>query len=194
MESTDSPTSPPAKRALVIVVRGLSPAMLGAYGNEWIHTPTIDRFAARGVVYDQHFASDLDAKNDAIDFGGIFDHPGLYARHFTTTSPSPRERHVLFALRRDVYEWMNTISPDQPALAVIHLALPGTLGSLKNSFMPSGGLVAQQKSDAGQSGSGRLADLGPGLRQWQENPLFGEGYATRDVSASASWPGRGPGR
>jgi O-antigen ligase len=69
-----------------------------------------------------------------------------------------------------------------PALVLIHLALPGTLGSLKNSFMPSGGLVAQQKSDAGQSGSGRLADLGPGLRQWQQNPLFGEGYATRDVS------------
>lgn len=66
-----------------------------------------------------------------------------------------------------------------PALAVIHLALPGTLGSLKNSFMPPGGLVAQQKSDAGQSGSGRLADLGPGLRRWQQNPLFGEGYATR---------------
>ena len=54
-----------------------------------------------------------------------------------------------------------------PALVVIHLALPGTLGSLKNSFMPPGGLVAEQKSDAGQSGSGRLADLGPGLQRME---------------------------
>lgn len=78
-----------------------------------------------------------------------------------------------------------------PALAVIHLALPGTLGSLKNSFMPSGGLVAEQKSDAGQSGSGRLADLGPGLQEWERKPLLGKGYATRvvgnpDITPSAT--------
>lgn len=73
-----------------------------------------------------------------------------------------------------------------PALVVIHLAVPGTLGSIKNSFMPPGGLVAEQKSQAGQSGSGRLADLGPGIREWKRQPLVGQGFGTRVVESSAS--------
>ena len=44
-------TSPP--RGLVLILRGLSPAHLGCYGNEWLSTRTIDRLAARGVVFDQ---------------------------------------------------------------------------------------------------------------------------------------------
>jgi hypothetical protein len=65
-----------------------------------------------------------------------------------------------------------------PALIVVHIALPGSLGALKNSFLPAGGVVAQQSS-AGGSGSGRLADLhtaGPLVR---ERPLIGQGYGTR---------------
>jgi hypothetical protein len=71
-----------------------------------------------------------------------------------------------------------------PALIVIHFAVPGTLGAIKESFLPKGGLIAEQKSDASGSGSGRLADLGPGLRRWQAEPLFGEGYGTLVVNAN----------
>ena len=39
-----------------------------------------------------------------------------------------------------------------PALIVIKLVLPGTLGAIKNSFLPPGGLVAQQQSMPGASG------------------------------------------
>ena len=66
----------------------------------------------------------------------------------------------------------------------IHFALPGTLGAIKNSFLPAGGLVAEQKVQPGSGGSGRLADLGPGLQQWQRRPLFGEGYGTRVVDST----------
>jgi O-antigen ligase len=66
----------------------------------------------------------------------------------------------------------------------IHFALPGTLGAIKNSFFPAGGLVAQQKVQPGTSGSGRLADLGPGIQEWKRQPLFGEGFATRVVDAT----------
>ena len=45
-------------RAAVLIVNGLQPAYLGAYGCEWVPTPTIDRWAAHGVVFDNHF-SDL---------------------------------------------------------------------------------------------------------------------------------------
>jgi hypothetical protein len=73
-----------------------------------------------------------------------------------------------------------------PALVVVHFALPGTLGSIKHSFMPTGGLVAEQQSQAGQSGSGRLADLGSGLQEWKLEPLFGQGYATRVVDVRST--------
>src|SRR5689334_15884510 len=43
-------------RILVVVVDGLQSAYLGAYGNEWVATPFLDRWAAEGVVFDQHFA------------------------------------------------------------------------------------------------------------------------------------------
>src|SRR5262245_29480259 len=33
---------------------------LGCYGNEWIATPNLDRMAAEGVVFDNHFAASLD--------------------------------------------------------------------------------------------------------------------------------------
>jgi O-antigen ligase len=61
---------------------------------------------------------------------------------------------------------------------VIHFALPGTLGAIKNSFFPAGGLVAEQKVQPGTSGSGRIADLGPGIQQWKHRPLLGEGFGT----------------
>ena len=74
------------------------------------------------------------------------------------------------------------------APVVVHFALPGTLGSIKNSFFPAGGLFAEQRSMAGQSGSGRLADLGPALREWSEAPLVGAGYGTRVVDENAPGP------
>jgi O-antigen ligase len=67
------------------------------------------------------------------------------------------------------------------APVAIHFALPGTLGAIKNSFFPAGGLLAQQKVQPGTEGSGRLADLGPGIQQWKRKPLLGEGYGTRVV-------------
>jgi hypothetical protein len=67
-----------------------------------------------------------------------------------------------------------------PALLVVHFALPGTLGTVKNSFFPEGGLLAEQKREGG-AGQGRIADLGPALSEWSEQPLFGQGYGTRTV-------------
>jgi O-antigen ligase len=61
---------------------------------------------------------------------------------------------------------------------VIHFVLPGTLGAIKQSFLPAGGLVAEQHASVGHSGSGRLADLGPALDVWAEKPLTGQGYGT----------------
>src|SRR4051794_33141240 len=44
-------------KAIVFIVRGCSAGWLGAYGNEWVATPNLDRFAAEAVVFD-HYISD----------------------------------------------------------------------------------------------------------------------------------------
>jgi O-antigen ligase len=72
-----------------------------------------------------------------------------------------------------------------PALIAIHFVLPGTLGAIKQSFMPAGGLLAEQRASADSSGSGRLADLGPALTLWEEQPLLGQGYGTQVVNLNA---------
>jgi len=65
-----------------------------------------------------------------------------------------------------------------PALAAVHFALPGTIGTLRASLFPHGGLIAQQRDAA--VGSGRIATLGPALHhEFRPNPLLGEGFATR---------------
>ena len=68
----------------------------------------------------------------------------------------------------------------------IHFVLPGTLGAIKQSFLPTGGLVAEQHASAHSSGSGRLADLGPALALWKEQPLLGQGYGTQVVNLNAA--------
>ena len=65
-----------------------------------------------------------------------------------------------------------------PALLAIHFAVPGSLGTIRSSFFPKGGLIAQQTNAS--VGSGRLATLGPALRrEFDPNPLLGEGFGTR---------------
>jgi arylsulfatase A-like enzyme len=48
-------------KALVIVAGGLHLGYVGCCGNEWVETPTLDRLAAEGVVFDQHYADRPDA-------------------------------------------------------------------------------------------------------------------------------------
>lgn len=64
-------------------------------------------------------------------------------------------------------------------LVAIHFAIPGTLGTLKDTFFPKGGLIAEQS--AAQVGSGRVVTLGPSLGVWESHPLLGVGYGTRIV-------------
>jgi arylsulfatase A-like enzyme len=43
-------------KVLVLVVSGMHPGFVGCYGNEWLDTPALDRLAAEGIVFDQHYA------------------------------------------------------------------------------------------------------------------------------------------
>jgi hypothetical protein len=66
-----------------------------------------------------------------------------------------------------------------PLLIAVHFALPGTLGTLQGAFLPKGGIVAEQSAGAGTYGSGRIADLGPGLHDARQRLLLGQGFGTR---------------
>ena len=75
-----------------------------------------------------------------------------------------------------------------PVLIILKLVLPGTLGAIKQSFSPPGGLIAEQKSLPGQSGSGRVADIGPALTEWRRQPLLGQGFGTRVIDPGIRGP------
>jgi hypothetical protein len=84
-------------------------------------------------------------------------------------------------LRRDAMRryWWTLI----PVIAVVHVAAPGAIGHLYRAFHPRGGVFAQQQQRAGENGSGRLADIGPGLREWETAPIFGQGLGTSPTLA-----------
>ncbi|HUK95650.1 MAG TPA: O-antigen ligase family protein [Gaiellaceae bacterium] len=63
-------------------------------------------------------------------------------------------------------------------LVAVHFASPHTLGSLYRSFDPKGGLVQSQTRRPSAVGSGRVADIAPGLRSWKQAPFFGHGLGT----------------
>jgi polysaccharide biosynthesis protein PslJ len=98
---------------------------------------------------------------------------------------------VMFVVLGIVFLWLRPkeIRKLWPALLLtpvaIHFALPGTLGAIKQTFLPAGGLVAEQHASANTSGSGRLADVGPALQRWSERPTLGEGYGAQRVDLSA---------
>ena len=88
-----------------------------------------------------------------------------------------------------VYLWLRPVHTRRlwplliPLLVATHFAAPGTLGSLKQSFLPEGGLIEQQKSSEGDCASaGRVADLGPTLAEASKRPFLGQGQGTRIVN------------
>ena len=74
-----------------------------------------------------------------------------------------------------------------PGLVVVHVAMPGTLGTIQSAFFPKSGLISQQT--AAPVGSGRLATLGPALRkEFTPNPIVGEGFGTRVTTPDDAVP------
>ena len=71
-----------------------------------------------------------------------------------------------------------------PVLLAAHIAVPGALGTVKESFFPSGGLLKEQSTVVRGNelrADGRLAKIGPSIKQWEEKPLLGIGAGTRVV-------------
>jgi hypothetical protein len=66
-----------------------------------------------------------------------------------------------------------------PLLVACNVLMPHTLGILKSSFFPEGGLINEQRSSEGShTAGGRATDFAPVLARVQERPIFGVGFAT----------------
>jgi O-antigen ligase len=74
-----------------------------------------------------------------------------------------------------------------PLLAALvvatHFAAPGSMRTLYKAYTPKGGLVQEQQARSSQQGSGRLADVEPGVRRWSQKPLLGRGLGTNSTLA-----------
>ncbi len=79
----------------------------------------------------------------------------------------------------------------------VHSAAPGAIGGLLNSFGSQEGttLIGSLNSRAGESGSGRLADVEPALDLWAQSPLVGLGLDNPNiVTAGARTSATGAGQ
>jgi hypothetical protein len=71
------------------------------------------------------------------------------------------------------------LSPLLLVLAVgAQIAAPGSVRQMYRALTPQEGLVSEQSRRPGVEGSGRVADIEPGLREWRERPIFGRGLGT----------------
>jgi polysaccharide biosynthesis protein PslJ len=69
------------------------------------------------------------------------------------------------------------------SVALINFAMPGTLGSLKATFLNPAGAIEQQKGNENdRESAGRVADLGPSLHEFAQKPVLGYGVGTRVVT------------
>ncbi len=70
-----------------------------------------------------------------------------------------------------------------PVILAAHVAVPGTLGSLKEAFTPDGGIVKSEQNAGAEwhsnYGVGRIGEWDPALKEWVQTPIFGQGFGTR---------------
>ncbi len=64
-------------------------------------------------------------------------------------------------------------------VAFTHVLMPGAMGSLRVSLMPSNAIEEQHSSKDSETSAGRLADLGPSFREFSDKPILGYGQGTR---------------
>jgi len=67
----------------------------------------------------------------------------------------------------------------------IHFAVPGALGGIYHAFFPQEGLAGDLTTRSGEQGSGRFADVRPGLRVWSDSPLVGNGIGNKLTTGEA---------
>jgi polysaccharide biosynthesis protein PslJ len=101
---------------------------------------------------------------------------------FATVSRTPVLMLFAWALLFTTLRWTDAkrfIPFAFVALAMIHLVMPGALGTLRSSLHPAAALEEQRSKPDSQVAAGRIADLGPSFEEFRQRPVFGYGFGTR---------------
>jgi arylsulfatase A-like enzyme len=138
-------------KVLVITARGLQAAYLGCYGNAWIETPAVDALAARGVVFDQHFADAAgpDGARRAWRHGRyLFPAPGEADPALPASSPD-----LIAALSARGVATHLIVDASRPAPA----AFASGWGTVEHTGTTGGAPPQEQAVEAGRAALRRLA-------------------------------------
>jgi len=94
-----------------------------------------------------------------------------------------------------VFRWLRPVDTKRvypilvPALVLVYVALPHSIGTFYGAFFPKHGLIAEQSQTVKGNGlvaDGRLARIKPSLQELvDKGPVFGEGYGTRVATITA---------
>jgi hypothetical protein len=103
---------------------------------------------------------------------------------FASVSRTPVLMLFSWALLLVVLRW-NDVKRFIPlalaSVALINFAMPGTLGSLRQSLHPATAIEEQRVNTGSHTSTGRIADLGPSFQEFREKPVLGYGVGTRIV-------------
>jgi hypothetical protein len=115
--------------AIVFALRGCPAGWLGAYGNEWVATPNLDRLAAEAVVFDQHISDcpDPAAAERAWLRNGF--PPGTRAVHIRANRPETDAPHSFYAAFGQQFDARPQEADSSPLDALLRL-LTGILDAL----------------------------------------------------------------
>lgn len=128
-------------KAIVFVLRGCPAGWLGAYGNEWVGTPNLDRLAAEGVVFDRHISDQPDAAGACAAWcalpGGARLNDALRAASVRTVliranHPDTDAPEWFYAGWDEVFDARPQVADKSPLDALIR-SLPGLLDRLDGS-------------------------------------------------------------
>ncbi len=91
-----------------------------------------------------------------------------------------------FVLRRQALIRLLPVFLVLPIL--VHAAAPGAIGGLVKSFgsQQGTGFIQSFYTRGGETGSGRLADIGPGLHLWLQSPIVGLGIDNPDIATTGA--------
>ena len=145
-EPNSSCYNPSTMRTIVIAAHGCPVGFLGPYGNEWVTTPTLDRLAAEGVVYDRHYATRPDPLGARRGWWASISGTGNAVTgcepvHPVTAFPVPviiRASRPAFDAPPDYYAHFAEVFDARPDPAdpspysALHRLLPGVLDQLSN--------------------------------------------------------------
>jgi hypothetical protein len=137
-------------KVIVLAAGGWHLGCIGAYGNDWVEAPNLDRLAAEGVVFDQHYADVPDAaaarrawRSGRYDFpeAGEPDRPGppaaadlLAALHADGVATCLIEDGSRYHGSDFALGWNHHITAPQAARGNKEAALEGVLGRVRDAL------------------------------------------------------------